>query len=49
MASLNVQSLTKLDLARPPVAVGFLEKLETIATANTELENFHRQRAATLS
>jgi hypothetical protein len=34
----------------PSKALGpMLEKLETIMTANMELEEFHRQRAATLS
>jgi uncharacterized protein (DUF169 family) len=40
----------ELYLAVPSKALGpMLEKLETIMTANMELEEFHRQRAATLS
>ena len=38
-----------LYIAVPAPAVGpMLEKLDTIFTANVELEKFHRQRAATL-
>jgi len=40
----------ELYLGVPGKALGpMLEKLETIVTANAELEKFHRQRAATLS
>ena len=40
----------ELYLAVPAKALGpMLEKLETIMTANVELEKFHRQRAAALA